>query len=380
MTERGGRGSVVILRSNEVAPDPRVEKAAKALGDAGWGVTILGWDRGGKIADEDRDCARIIRMRMRAPYGARFRNIPRKIRWNLWLLRWLWGHRREYTHIHACDLDTAVPAVVTKVLFRKKLVYDVFDNIVLQPDGLVLKAVVRMIKQVEDSVVKRADAVILADECRLELLGAKPKRLEFIYNSPDAIPPEPVEPDSHEPGLRIAYIGQLSPERGLMEMLDVVARRPEFTLDLAGFGADEERIAARAAELPNVAWHGRVGYAAAIDLSRRADVLFATYDPALPLHKYSSANKLFEAMMLGKPIIVARDTGMDAIVEKHRIGSIVDYADLDQLERALVEVMEMDDGPRRELVARARGAYDQLYSSDIMRKRLVALYDSLSEA
>lgn len=36
---------VVILRSNPVAPDPRVEKEARALSGAGYSVIALGWDR-----------------------------------------------------------------------------------------------------------------------------------------------------------------------------------------------------------------------------------------------------------------------------------------------------------------------------------------------
>lgn len=275
--------------------------------------------------------------------------------------------------------------MIAKLLCGKKLVYDIFDNVVIQATsigglsgkrpGLLVSTAARLIKRVENSVIKRADAVILVDECRRELLGAEPRRLEFIYNSPEAVA---FAPACSETGLRIAYIGQLARERGILEMLDVVARRLDFRFDLAGFGADEEHIAARAAELPNVTWHGRVDYDKAIELSRKADVLFATYDPALPLHKYSSANKLFEAMMLGKPIIVARDTGMDAIVEKHGIGIVIDYADLDQIERALLSVMEMERQQRQEMAQRARAVYDKFYSSDIMRTRLIALYESIS--
>lgn len=382
------KGRVVIIRSNEVAPDPRVEKEARALKGAGWSVTILGWDRGARLADEETDFGSIVRMRVRAPYGARFRNVPRKLRWNLWLLGWLCSHRRDYTHIHACDLDTAVPAAIAKSIFRKKLVYDVFDNIVLQPaagqdsdrarPSTLVTTAARIIKSVENCVIRRADAVILVDESRKELLGAKPRRLEFVYNSPDAVPLGPVKTPEPGGGLRIAYVGQLSLERGLLQMLDVVDRRRGFTLELAGFGSNEDQIKARAAELPNVVWHGRVDYETAIDISRRADVLFATYDPALPLHKYSSANKLFEAMMLGKPIITARNTSMDAVVETHDIGYVVDYGNLDQLEQALTAVMEMDQHQRQELANRARSVYDEHYSSEIMKGMLVEMYDSLN--
>jgi glycosyltransferase involved in cell wall biosynthesis len=384
MTQRQDKGSVVIIRSNEVAPDPRVETHAKTLHEDGWNVTILAWDRAAAMADEDRDYAHIVRLRVRAPYGARFRNVPRKLRWNLWLLQWLIGNRRKYTHIHACDLDTAVPALIAKVLFGKKLVYDVFDNTLLQiasQDNVrkrpkwYAQAAGRVIAWVEDQIVKRANAVIMVDECREETLRVKPARLEFIYNSPDALPLAPVR-RSGAP-FRIAYVGQLSLERGLVEMLDAIARRPEFVFDLAGFGADEEALRAKAASLPNVTWHGRVSRDTAMEISRNADVLFATYDPVLPFHKYSSANKLFEAMMLGKPIIVARDTGMDAVVARNDTGIVVDYGDLDQLDCALLTVAHMSDAERQGLAARTRRLYEERYSAEIMRRRLLALYAGL---
>lgn len=369
---------VVFIRSNEVAPDPRVEKEAKTLHSAGWRVLILGWDRSGSVEDEERDYAKIFRIRIRAPYGARFRNIPRKLRWNAALLWWLARNRKQYTHIHACDLDTAVPAVIAARLFRKKIIYDIFDNIVIDENSGLIGLVARTIKRVENWVIKRSDAVILVDECRTELLGVKPKRLIFVYNSPDtlvsAAPAEPAR-DGH---LCITYVGQLSLERGLIEILDVIAKHPEFTLNLAGYGCNEAEIVEKASRLSNVKWHGRVDYDRALELSKQADVLFATYDPDLPLHRYSSANKLFEAMMLGKPLLVARHTGMDAIVDKYDLGPIVDYGNKDQIEKALLDLMNRDNEKRQSLAARARETYEQYYSAGIMTSRLIDLYNDLS--
>ena len=82
-------------------------------------------------------------------------------------------------------------------------------------------------------------------------------------------------------------------------------------------------------------WYGRISYQQALELSQQADVLFATYDPAIPNHQYSSPNKVFEGMMLGKPIIVAKHTNMDRMIKDANCGIIVEYGDTVDLENAL---------------------------------------------
>jgi glycosyltransferase involved in cell wall biosynthesis len=131
-----------------------------------------------------------------------------------------------------------------------------------------------------------------------------------------------------------------------------------------------------AAGLANVAFHGRVGYERALAMMYRADTLIATYDPSIPNHRYASPNKLFEAMMLAKPIVVARGTNMDRIVERHGCGLVVEYGNLRDLAAAMGRLAH-DLGLRHRLGAAGRKAYEQEYNWDIMRERLVHLYQAL---
>jgi len=218
------------------------------------------------------------------------------------------------------------------------------------------------------------DAVILADESRVEQVrGAKPKRLAFIYNVPDipSLPPLPPDP----PPLRIAYVGLLQVERGILEVLKILEKHRDWELDLAGFGGDEARILEIAKRLPNVRFHSRVPYERALELAANAHVLFATYDPAIPNHRYSSANKLFEAMALGKPIVVARGTGMDRLVHQEKIGFVVTYGKLDELEKAFLEVASWDRQARQAFARRVRTLYESKFSWPIMKEELRRLYN-----
>jgi glycosyltransferase involved in cell wall biosynthesis len=371
---------VLICRSNPVAPDPRVEKIARSLASAGYQVSVLGWDRSGELpARSQQDGVTLLRLPIVAAFGSGMANLPNLLRWQWGLMRWLMRHREAYDIIHACDFDTILPALASQTLFSKKVVYDIFDFYAdhLRATPELFKKAIRF---VDLRAIGRADALILADESRREQIrGARPRFSTVIYNSPEEVAIQQAGGLTSEPGcsLRLAYVGLLQVERGLFEMMALLERHPEWCLDLAGFGGDEARIRAQVERMPNVHWHGRVPYQEALELSRAADVLFATYDPAIPNHRFSSPNKIFEAMMLGKPVLVAKDTNMDRIVQQAECGLVVQYGDEAALESALTQLAQ-DDTLRKRLGRNARQAYKTHYSWQKMQSRLEQLYRRVS--
>jgi len=368
---------VVILRSNPVAPDPRVEKTARALSRGGYGVHVLAWDRSNILPGlERREGYHVERFRLPAPYGSGLGNLRRLLRWQAFLMSWLARNRDHYDILHACDFDTVIPARVMQALAGKKLVYDIFDfyaDHIRSTPGWIREG----IRHVDYGIVHRADGVILVDDVRREQVEpANPRKVEVIYNTPEDCLVEMPTSMAQKYGLRIAYVGLLVRERGLFELMDVLSANPLWQLDLAGFGGDEEEILARAKMLPNVTWHGRLVYEDALRLSANADVLLATYNPQVPNHRYASPNKVYEAMMLGKPVLVARDTHVDQMIEKDDCGLVVDYGDCAALRQAL-EKLEENPDYCRQLGLNARQAYQKFYSWKIMEERLLALYSRL---
>ena len=82
-------------------------------------------------------------------------------------------------------------------------------------------------------------------------------------------------------------------------------------------------------------------------------------------------------MMLGKPIIVARNTNMDRIVEQAGCGLVVPYGDEQVLEKALISLLG-DPALRNELGRNGLLAYKSTYSWDRMRIRLERLYQDIT--
>lgn len=369
---------VVMLRATHLHPDPRVEKIGRALVRAGYKVQALGWDREGSLPSEETTAGfPVRRLRLLAPWRSGLRNLPALMRFQWALTRWLGKHRAEFDLIHACDFDTLLPALWAKHRWGKRVIYDIFD---FYADMLRRTPawVVGWVRRAELWGISRADALILADDARFEQVsGARIARSAVIYNAPEDILAELAAQPQPEPTaqLRLAYVGLLQVERGLLPLIAVLARHPQWHLDLAGSGAEQAQILRAAEGLPNITYHGQVPYRRALELNFGADVLPAFYDPAIPNHRYASPNKLFEGLMLGKPVLAARGTNFDRIILQENCGEVLDYGDEAQLEAALLRLT--DPAYRQRLGQAARRAYEHAYGWQRMVERLLALYASL---
>lgn len=375
------KGNVIFLRSNPIEPEPRVEKEALSLIKNGFKVFAVGWDRKSKYPNyEKKDFGEIYRIKIKAEFGTGIKNIGRLLRWQIGLFSFLVKKRGSYDYIHACDFDTIIPALVCKLLFRKKVVYDIFDFYADMlrdaPDFLR-----RFIRRIDLFLIGFADAVIIADEGRIEQIkGSKPKKLVVIYNSPSSVNlKESSKRRDNSDSLIIAYIGLLQRERGIFEMIDVVKNHPEWKLVLGGYGAEEEEIKEKIKDMKNVEFIGRAPYDETLEIYASSDIMFATYDPRIPNHRYSSANKLFEAMMLGKPIIVAKNTSMDKIVEKYGLGFVVEYGNKRDLEEAVTSIANWDKDRWESFEKHAKKVYSENFSWETMEQRLISLYESLEK-
>ena len=372
----GQKPRVVIFRANPIDPDPRVEKIAFSLSKV-YSVHVVGWDRTGTLKTPQEKPHFLLELYRRpSPFGTGIKNLYHLLGWQVFLISWVLRFGRSYQVIHACDFDTVLPALIGKFLFGCKTIYDIFDfyadHVRNTPDWVRL-----FIKWLDLKIVRLVDAVILVTEAQLsQLESVKPRRLVIVYNTPIDAQASTIVPKDPSMAFHVAYIGILQVERGLLEMLDVIQNHPDWHFDLAGFGGDEAIIYNRAREIQNVTWYGRVPYSKALEISQTANVLFSTCNPVVPNYQHASANKLFEAMMLAKPIIVARGTHMDQLVEKYHCGLVVPYGDILALNESL-ELLESNNDFRISLGQNGRMTYEKCYSWVKMEKRLLDLYMQL---
>ena len=130
--------------------------------------------------------------------------------------------------------------------------------------------------------------------------------------------------------------------------------------------------------IQNVSFIGRVNpYEKTLEILSKCDAMFALYDPSTETHKFSSANKIFESMMLSKPIIVSKNTGMDKIVERYGTGLIVEYGNEGQIKNAILKLIELKGQNNNFYGDNGRKAYVSIFHNDIMKERLLKLYSDI---
>ena len=375
---------VLMLRSNPVDPDPRVEKEADALLESGYPVDVFCWDRGSSHAVErsvkktDHGEFTLYRAGIPAAFSAGFRkNLKPLLKFQFAILKYLKAKRKDYSVVHACDFDTALAGFIGYSRKTCKFVYDIFDY---YADAFsVPQALKKIVIALDTFVINHSDAVLICSEKRREQLGnAAPKRLAVIHNSPSLYKGAGKDRSKKKRDkYRIAYIGILSDGRMIPELLEIVSRHKDYELHIAGFGKFETLVREYAERCDNITFFGRTEYSQTLEIESESDIMLAIYDPAVPNHSYAAPNKFYEALMLGKPLVMCRGTGFSDLVEEQNFGVCIDYTE-ESLEEGLNKIVEGFDKYD------AQGEFEKAifmkdYSWDKMAERLAELYSALMD-
>ncbi|MFJ7950621.1 glycosyltransferase family 4 protein [Lysinibacillus sp. NPDC096418] len=370
---------VVFMRSNPVSPDPRVEKEADCLVKNNWHVQILAWDRDGKYKTRaqllERDHSiNITRFGIPASFGGGFqKNFFPLLKFQIRLFRWLLRYKNTYDIIHACDFDTALVGTICGKLLRKKVIYDVFDSITAPFNGP--ESIGKIVENIDIRLMNNADAVIICTEKRKEQIAkASPKKIEVIYNTPRHVNlNDEVNLNSNK--VKIAYVGILTKERFVSELVQVVKNNPSYELHIGGFGELADELSRVSKVYDNIRFYGKIPYEKTLALENSCDIMTAIYDPRVINHYYAAPNKFYEALMLGKPLIMVKNTGMSEVVAENDLGELIDY-NSESLQKAIDRlVSRKKEWP--EISRKMKLLYSENYSWGKMEKRITELYSSL---
>ena len=102
----------------------------------------------------------------------------------------------------------------------------------------------------------------------------------------------------------------------------------------------------------------------------------AIYDPLIGNHYYAAPNKFYEALMLGKPLIMVENTGMDNVVSENNIGKVIEY-NIEELSDAIDCLI----GRKKEWSAMSetmKYLYHNMFSWTEMEARLLSLYSEIT--
>lgn len=376
---------ILITRSNPIAPDSRAEKEAESLTHLGHRVIFLAWDRSSQYS-EKKDIlknaygsADIYRFGIPSTFGAGIKNLRALRDFQKVTYHWMLQHRDEFDAIHACDFDNGIVAKKAAKRLNKLFVYDIFDyysachKIPFKLNGVVASA--------ENNIISSADATIICSEQRVEQIqGSKPKKLFIIHNAPHmgllSAASEGFELQTDGTSrIKIGYVGILSRARLLEEIVKFVSGRTDIEFHIGGFGQLESFMRENADQFSNIFFYGKLPYPDALALEMQMDILTAIYDPSVPNHYYAAPNKFYEALMLGKPLIMIKNTGMDKIVKDAKIGEVIDFSK-EGFEKGVDKLISYR-GKWDEIAEREKAIFNSDFSWEIMEGRLGELYSGL---
>lgn len=376
---KGTKKKVCIIRSNPVSPDSRVEKEAWTLKKAGYDVHILAWDRDTNAheADDFVSVAElkipITRLGYKATFGEGFKNIKPYLKFQLHMRKWL--RKNKFDIVHSCDFDTAFFSCGIVRRKKEKFVFDIFDFLYDKPTSFMQACV----KKAQYRLINRADATIICtEERKKQIAGSKPRNLTVIHNTPSTLQTTDAKIDLRDSNkVKIVYVGILQDHRLLKEIVEAVSELDLVELHIGGFGKYETYMQNAAKNHENIYFYGRMTYANTLALEKECDIMLAIYDPSIDNHFYAAPNKFYESLMLGKPVIMVKNTGMSNVVSDSNIGVLIDYSKeafikgVDQLMEQKSQWKVMSEQMQR--------LYKEQYSWEEMERRLLKLYAMLSK-
>jgi len=195
---------------------------------------------------------------------------------------------------------------------------------------------------------RRGDRVVVAADI-IEIEGA-----DLFDNGNEA----PDLPDPLPTFDRAIYMGDLTAERGINELVALAQEMPELQVDLVGrISVDGECKDALVAQ-SNITVHGEVPFEKAIALAGGCGIGLSLLQD-LPPYREAQAAKLFDYASLGQFVIVTPLPGQARLVRQHDIGLVLPSfrIDDDASRRIRAALSAIDADGRARLAERSRACH-----------------------
>lgn len=180
----------------------------------------------------------------------------------------------------------------------------------------------------------------------------------------------------------VLYQGGFSVDRGIEELVAAIEDRALSGRRLAavfiGYGRLRDWLDQQAARLP-----GRVAVVDAIPPGELlgytvdADIGFVGQPPRTLNQRLNLANKWFEYLQAGVPVVVFEGTAHCALTREHDVGLCVDVEDRHAIPIAIARLLSEGPGERHERRVRARSVGSERYTWEIQGPAVIELYRRL---
>jgi glycosyltransferase involved in cell wall biosynthesis len=283
----------------------------------------------------------------------------------VFLFLYLWRILPQYDIIYARDYHTVIAALFPRLLFRKKLVYEIngiaHEEQKLKSHSILNHILVSFIRKAEKMATKYSERIISVTlhigTYLIENYKCAPDKVIIIGNGVNTKKFYPIRDEAlleqwrNKVGITkeeiiIAFVGNLAPWQGVETLIEVAplilkeVRNIKFLI--IGDGILRKEFKAKVNRLgvsDHFIFTGMIQYENIPILINLADICVAPFISRRNRTTGVSPLKVFEYMACGKPIVCSRIEGLE-FIEQKGVGRLISPEDVMSLQGGLIDLIK----------------------------------------
>ncbi|MFA4876134.1 MAG: glycosyltransferase family 4 protein [Methanoregula sp.] len=296
--------------------------------------------------------------------------------------------------IHCNDLDTLGIGVSLKVLIKKPVIFDSFEEYPLMwramyPNSQIIFS---LLKIFEKYSIKFADNVIIAEKLYSDNIERKYKIIPHLvcnypnlqYFNPSVDCSSIVEQFKLKNNIIVSVIGGIGDTRAINELLEamqfVTAENVKLFLIGKTTKEDSKKIELKISKLnlkdKIILLLEGVKYEEIPKFYKASDITVALLYP-IPTYITSVPTKLYESLAVGVPVIAANNSQIKHIVDKFHVGFCVDSKNVKDITDKL-NLLINDKQLRQNMGGNGLIVAQQLFNWNISEKELLKVYEDVT--
>ncbi len=341
--------SVAVIVLNNFVNDSRVLKEAISLVRAGYFINVVALHEGNLNEYEEKNEVAVHRLKLKSRNWSK-NKIIQQLKYIEFFIRVI-SKYKSYDIFHCNDIEALPIGVVNKLFFNRKtkIVYDAHEH---ETERNGAKGINKyFIKMLEKLLIRFADKVITVshsiakDYVRLyritepSLVFNCPYLTEFYTSNKLRS-----NLDIPEDQIVFLYQGGLSRGRGIEVILETFSKIEDkrYAVIFMGYGILENEIKSYCKDNVNIYYHSAVPPIELLNYTAGADYGLSIIENVCLSYDYCLPNKLFEYIMAEVPVVVSNLFEMRSLVYKSGIGTICKTNTPYDLEKAIIEISNMD--------------------------------------
>lgn len=295
--------------------DVRLQKFFKFFKSKNIDVYFWGWNRTKK---KDKEHSNVSYLLSGGGHGGNLLFLYYPLWMFVVFVKLLFAKKISRYNIIAINFECGLPIYCVSKIRSISYVYEIYDEFAISHNFPIWLQ--KIISMFDHKVMDNAKFVIHVDKNRLTYDKCKSIIIENtpydFYNGKKR--------DYNSLTHKFAIIGLLSKTRGLEQIYLFARSHPNISFILAGTFYDstcKKEIQA----LPNVVSYEKMPQTELFSKLTDCCGIFSLYDPQIKINTLAASNKVYDAMMLGIPVITNPEVVNSSFILKNEIGVVVNY-------------------------------------------------------